>query len=235
MGDFILSRILEDHSPERPIPDDFGVRLSPNNIEEWLIRTRIAGQSYRSSEPQEAALVKTTVDKSMEGQDGANCGAYLPLLVVASEYFKHGDRIAAQNAIANAENIDRTDRQRAEQEGVAYREAAFAASLNLVRAGGRIEPRLNDWIAYQTRGQKRAAEGDNRGAADDFARAIQMLGTPNPALYFLRGNALMAISDNTGALQMFEIGLSHDPNNDALKALIQKTKANLAVESIVPH
>ncbi len=229
-GDLILSRVLDDVSPERPAPNYFGVRLSENNIDDWLIQTRIAGQKYRSSEPQEAALVKAAVDRAMERQDGANCGAYMPPLIDASDALKHGDRAAAEMAIASAVAVDRTDRTRAEQEGVAYREPAFATSLQNVRAGRRIEPNLNDWIAYQARGQKRAAEGDNLGAADDLASAIRLLGAPNPALYFLRGNALMAIANYTDALTMFEIGLSQDPNNETLKVLIQRAKASLAVQ-----
>jgi tetratricopeptide (TPR) repeat protein len=202
----------------------------PNNIEDWLAQTRTAGRQYRKAEPQEAALVKNAVDRAMEGQDGANCGTYMPLLFKASDDLQHGNRAGAEQAIASAEEINRADHQPAEQEGVTYREAAFATSLQTIRAGGRIEPRLNDWVAYQTRGRKRAAEGDNRGAADDFAHAIQMIGaTPNPALYFLRGNALAAISDNAGALKMFEAGLSQDPKNDTLKGLIEKTKASMAI------
>jgi hypothetical protein len=227
-GDLILSRILDDASPERPVPDDFGIKLSPDNIEDWLVQTRAAGVKYRAAEPEEAAIVKGAVDRAMKGEDGSNCGAYMPLLTEAADDFRRGDQAGAERAIARATAIDEKDRQRANREGVAYRES-FAATLRIVRAGGHIEPRLSGWVAYQERGQKRAAEGDNKGAADDFAQAIRMIGD-NPALYFLRGNALSAIADDAGAAKMFEIGLSLDPKNETLKALLQQTKTRLAAK-----
>jgi hypothetical protein len=141
-GDLILSRILDDASPERPVPDDFGIKLSPDNIEDWLVQTRARGRKYRAAEPEETAIVKGAVDRAMEGQNGANCGAYLPLLREASDDLQHGDHAGAERAIASAVAIDQSDRRRAEQEGVAYREAEFATSLQIIKDGGRIEPRL---------------------------------------------------------------------------------------------
>jgi tetratricopeptide (TPR) repeat protein len=226
-GDLILDRILGYAPPDHHLPDDFGTKLSPANIEDWLIQTRVAGQQYRAVEPEEAAIVKGAVDRAMEDGEGSNCGAYMPLLTEAANDLRRGDQAGAETAIARATTIDEKGRQRADHEGVAYREP-FAATLRIVRAGGRIEPRLSGWVAYQERGQKRAAEGDNKGAADDFEQAIRMIEqTPNPALYFLRGNALFAISDNAEAAKMFEIGLSQDPTNESLKGLLQQTKARM--------
>jgi hypothetical protein len=234
-GDLILDRILGYASPDHRVPDDFGIKISPDNIDDWLVHTRVAGQQYRAAEPEEAAIVKGAVDRAMEDEDGANCGTYMPLLAEAGDDLRRGDQAGAETAIARATAIDEKDRQRADQERVAYHEP-FAATLGLVRAGGRIEPRLSGWVAYQYRGQKRAAEGDNKGAADDFARAIRMIGTtPNPALYFLRGTALSAISDDAGALKMFEIGLSQDPTNETLKSLLQQTQARMAAAGVQIH
>jgi hypothetical protein len=132
-GDLILSRILDDASLERPVPDDFGIKLSSDNIEDWLIQTRAAGRRYRTAEPEETAIVKGAVDRAMEGQNGANCGTYVPLLREAADNLEHGDRAGAEKAIASAVAIDQSDRRRAEQEDVAYREAEFAASLQTVQ------------------------------------------------------------------------------------------------------
>jgi tetratricopeptide (TPR) repeat protein len=169
--------------------------------------------------------VQKAVDEAMEGGDGSNCGAYMTPLREASDAVRRGDRPAAEAAIARARAIDEADRKRAEEAGVAYREPGFAETLRIVEVGGRIEPKLKDWIAYQNRGVERANAGDHKAAVADLTQAIRLIGaTPNPALYYLRGKSLLAIQDFAEAKRMFEIGLEQDPKNTTLAQLLKQAE-----------
>lgn len=52
-GDLVLDRILNYRSPDRPLPDDFGVLLSPDNIEQHLATIRAQRLVYRSQRQDE--------------------------------------------------------------------------------------------------------------------------------------------------------------------------------------
>jgi tetratricopeptide (TPR) repeat protein len=79
------------------------------------------------------------------------------------------------------------------------------------------------WEVYQSRGLKRGAEGDHRGAAEKFAHAIRV-GPPNPALHYLRGIALLRAADKPGAAEAFEAGLRLDPDNGTLRSLLEQAR-----------
>jgi hypothetical protein len=120
----------------------------------------------------------------------------------------------------------------------------FNACFNLFAAAARwvmhiirqICGSLANWQEYQDRGNRRDAWGNHRGAARDFAVAIQ-IGPPNPALHFLRGCALLQTADRQGAAAEFEAGLKLDPDNNELRSLLdiaQKAQGNrLSVRSAI--
>jgi len=58
-GDLVLDRIFNYKSPDRTVPDDFGVLLTPQNIEAHLARIRSDRARYRESHPQDVAEIET--------------------------------------------------------------------------------------------------------------------------------------------------------------------------------
>ncbi|MGA8615650.1 MAG: hypothetical protein WB760_29010 [Xanthobacteraceae bacterium] len=139
-GDLILDRVLDYHASDRAIPQDFGVRLRSDNIEDWLVATREAGRAYVDAEPGEVRRVQETVARALEGSAGSDCGYYMDELRTASAAFHRGDTKAANAAIEQAKAIDTADRRRATGMGVTYWEPGFAAALRSVQEGGQLSP-----------------------------------------------------------------------------------------------
>jgi Flp pilus assembly protein TadD len=222
-GDLILDRLLDYHPSSRVDPPDFGVRLSPDNIEAWLVATRKAGQDYVRAESEEASYIQRAVDRALEGSTGSNCGYYMDELREASAALRRGDKATAETAFRRAKAIDEADQRRAAEMGVAYREPGFASSLRIAEAGGELLPNLSNWEAYQDRGNKREAAGDHLGAAKDFAHAIR-IGPSNTALHFLRGVALLHAAEPQQAATEFEAGLKLDRHNSTLQSLLEQAR-----------
>jgi tetratricopeptide (TPR) repeat protein len=220
-GDMILDRVLDYHRIERVDPADFGVKLSLENIESWLVNTRTAGRDYVRAEPNEASFVRDVVDRALAGSDGSNCGYYMDELRIASAAVRRGDKESANKAIERAKAIDERDRRRAVETGVAYREPGFDLALQAAEAGKAIPPNLDSWTAYQQRAIERDAAGDYLGAAQDLAHAIRN-GPPNAALHYLRGIALLHAINSAEAATEFEAGLKLDPRNAALQHLLNQ-------------
>ena len=139
-GDLMLDRVLDYHVPEYTIPQDFGVRLRSDNIEDWLVATRKAGRAYVDAEPDEVRRVQETVAGVLEGSAGSNCGYYMDELRTASAALHRGDTETANAAIERAKAIDAADRGRAAEMGVTYWEPGFAAALRTVEEGGQLSP-----------------------------------------------------------------------------------------------
>src|SRR5439155_21119217 len=62
VGDFVLDRLFGLSHPRRPVPLDFGVRLTPATVEPALARLRAAQLAYRRSHPQDVAWIRSLVD-----------------------------------------------------------------------------------------------------------------------------------------------------------------------------
>jgi len=62
VGDLVLDRLFGVSHPRRPVPPDFGVRLTPATIEPALARLRAAQLAYRRSNPQDVAWIRSLVD-----------------------------------------------------------------------------------------------------------------------------------------------------------------------------
>lgn len=65
VGEYVLDRLFEISNPHRPVPDDFGVRLTADNIESALARDRFAQERYRSSYPQDIRKIKALVTEQI--------------------------------------------------------------------------------------------------------------------------------------------------------------------------
>jgi tetratricopeptide (TPR) repeat protein len=229
-GDLMLDRML-DYKPDLAnVPPDFGILLSPSNIESWLAKTLERGREYRRDQPGEVAIVTNRVLPLIADADGTNCGYDVDALRDGSEALQRGNRKAAAVDFANAVAIHDAGEQRAEAEGVPDRETAFAKLLREAEAGRELPVSLANWEAYQTRGNARAAKADLTGAIADYTRAIE-LGPPDTALYFLRGTARMRIKDYLGASQDFKAGLGLEPTNTTLRQLEEEASAALVDES----
>jgi len=219
-GDMMLDRILDYRAPSRGVPDDFGILLSPSNIETVLADTRKAGHEYSLAEREEAQLVKRIVNEAMVGSEGSNCGFDMEAVWEGSKAMREGDRARAEAAFARALAIHEAERRRFSELGVPFRESGFEAALQRARGGGEVVPNLADWQAYQSRGNGRASRGNLQGAIDDYTRAIR-IGPPNAALHFLRGTTRMRMPDFPGAIEDFEAGLKLDPKNSTLRQLLE--------------
>lgn len=57
-GDLVLDRIFNLKSPERTIPDDFGVLLTSHNIDAHLTNIRVAREHYRQTHPEDVAEIE---------------------------------------------------------------------------------------------------------------------------------------------------------------------------------
>jgi len=227
IGDIMLDRILDYRASQRTPADDFGILLSPSNIETVLTNTRRAGHEYSRAEPEEAKLVKHLVNEAMLGTDGSNCGFDIEALRDGSEAMRKGDLVQAEAAFARAIAIHEADRRRFSELGVPFRESGFEGALQRAREGEELAPTLSDWQAYQARGNERANRGNLRGALEDYSHAIR-IGPPNPALHFLRGTTRLRMSDFPGAIQDFEAGLKFQPKNPTFLELLERAKQGLA-------
>lgn len=63
VGDWILDRIFETTTENDPIPDDFGVRLTPSTIEHALEEIRVDQITYGREQPQESGFIKTLIEE----------------------------------------------------------------------------------------------------------------------------------------------------------------------------
>jgi tetratricopeptide (TPR) repeat protein len=232
-GDLILSRVLNYHTTEQVALSDFGVKLSPENIESWLASTRAAGRDYVRAEPGEARFVENVVDRALTGSAGSNCGYYMEELRTAGAALRRDNQEEANSAVERAKAIDERDRQRAAELGVAYHEPGFESALQAAEAGRDLPPNLDSWVAYQQRGIERAAAGDHIGAAEDFAHAIR-IGPPNPALHYLRGVTLLRAANPVEAAAEFEAGLKLDPHNATLQSLLDQAHQASRVQAAGP-
>jgi len=57
-GDLVLDRIFNYQSPDRTVPDDFGVLLTPQTIEAHLTHIRLERERYRQTHPQDVAEIE---------------------------------------------------------------------------------------------------------------------------------------------------------------------------------
>jgi len=64
VGDFVLDRLFGLSHSRRPVPPDFGVRLTPATVEPALAWLRAAQLDYRRSHPQDVAWIRSLVDGS---------------------------------------------------------------------------------------------------------------------------------------------------------------------------
>jgi hypothetical protein len=62
VGDFILDRLFGVGDPQRPVPSDFGVRLTADNIEAALVHVRDGQLAYRSHYPAGVMWIRSLVD-----------------------------------------------------------------------------------------------------------------------------------------------------------------------------
>jgi tetratricopeptide (TPR) repeat protein len=232
-GDLMLDRVLDYKLGLASVPPDFGVLLSPSNIETWLAETRDRGRVYRRDQPGEVAVVTDKVLPLLADADGTNCGYDIEALRAGSGALRRGDQAAAKADFARAIAIHDADERRAEAERVPYREVAFPKLLAEAEAGKALADELPSWQAYQARGNARAAKANLAGAIADYTRAIE-LGPPNTGLYSLRGEARMGTKDYLGALRDFKTGLGLDPNNTVLQDLEKQARAALSNETSPP-
>jgi len=64
VGDLVLDRLFGLSHPQRPIPADFGVRLTAATVEPALASLRAAQLAYRSRNPRDVAWIRSLVEGS---------------------------------------------------------------------------------------------------------------------------------------------------------------------------
>jgi len=232
-GDLMLDRMLDYRAPSRTVPDDFGLSLTPDNIESWIVKTRDGLRSYMLREPQEAEIVRARLAPVMGEAEGSNCGYDVQAVMEGSRALRRDDREGAEVAFARAVAIHKADRHHYAMLGVPFREKGFAGLLALARAGKEVAPHLSDWIAYQNRGNERVGQGNLEGAVEDYSQAIR-LGPPNAALNYLRGTTRLRLDQFALAAQDFEAGLKLDPSNATLKQLLEQARVGAEEQQYGP-
>ncbi|MGE5239728.1 MAG: hypothetical protein ACM3ON_13110 [Chloroflexota bacterium] len=70
VGDMVLDRLFGYTRPGRPVPEDFGVRLTPDSIESALKNTRTAQAAYRMSHPEDISAIRSLVEESTGHRPG---------------------------------------------------------------------------------------------------------------------------------------------------------------------
>ncbi len=63
VGDMVLDRLFGYTRPGRPVPDDFGVKLTSDTIESELQNTRTLQAAYRRSHPEDISSIRSLVEK----------------------------------------------------------------------------------------------------------------------------------------------------------------------------
>jgi len=63
VGNLVLDRIFGFHEPSRKVPDDFGVRISAKNIDDYLARVRSDQLTYRTSHQADISELTSRADK----------------------------------------------------------------------------------------------------------------------------------------------------------------------------
>jgi len=64
VGDFVLDRVFGVSHPQRSVPRDFGIQLSPATIERALARVRADQITYRRRNPDDASWIRSLVGPS---------------------------------------------------------------------------------------------------------------------------------------------------------------------------
>jgi hypothetical protein len=62
VGDWVLDRLFPSNAEGSPAPPDFGVRLTPANLDAELARGRIDQEVYRQGHPGDVALIESVID-----------------------------------------------------------------------------------------------------------------------------------------------------------------------------
>ena len=57
LGDLIIQRIFNNNDSNSTIPDDFGILLTPSNIEKHLKNLREARVAYYNSHPRDVSTI----------------------------------------------------------------------------------------------------------------------------------------------------------------------------------
>ena len=64
LGDLVLDRVFDHRDPDRRVPDDFGVRLTSDMIEDHLTATLSALDRYRASHPIDVAEIREVAERA---------------------------------------------------------------------------------------------------------------------------------------------------------------------------
>ncbi len=124
-GDLMLDRVLDYRPGLASVPSDFGILLSPSNIDTWLAETRERGRAYRRDQPKEIKIVTNRVLPLIADADGTNCGYDIDALREASSALRRGDHATAEADFAHAVAIHEADEHQAAELGVSDREVGF--------------------------------------------------------------------------------------------------------------
>ncbi len=151
-GNLMLDRVLDYGPGLAAVPPDFGVLLSPANIEFRLAVTRERARAYRRDQPGEVKIVTDKVLPLIADADGTNCGYDIDALREGSAALRRGDHAAAEAAFAHAVAIHEADEHQAAALGVPDREVGFAKRLADARAGKEVPVNLANWDSVSDAG-----------------------------------------------------------------------------------
>jgi hypothetical protein len=62
-GNLVLDRMFDYHTPDRKVPNDFGVRITSANIEAHLASIRTEREQYLRTHPDEVSEIEALAQK----------------------------------------------------------------------------------------------------------------------------------------------------------------------------
>lgn len=220
VGDIITSYLIGNNVPHH---NTFGKRLTPQNIESYLLQQRQNALRYIRNNPKEFQFVQNHVENELKDSNGSNCGYDTEAIETAITLLNRGDQQKAKVYLEKAVFLHNQEKKKYDEIGVPFREDKFWINLERAKKGQPIESPPKEWTDYQTVGQKRYEEKNFKDAIRYYSIALQLAPEAGKiALYYLRGITFMEEKEYKNAIQDFEAVLKTDPKNKTVLHLLKE-------------
>jgi hypothetical protein len=228
VGNLVLDRVLDHTSVNRQMPNDFGIKLSSQNIIDVLNKMRSASFEYERLFPQDVAEIRAMAQEIFPKRDGT---AAYKLYYQATQARDKGNEALAIRLSKDAAKLQIAEEHECNIRKLPYREQALAHLIHESIAGIKIEKQLPSWADYQTRANEKVLARDFEGAIKDFTKAIE-IGPQNSALHYLRGTTLLKLDKFQDAIDDFNEILMLEPENATVQELLRQAKVALDSNSM---
>lgn len=222
VGDKVLNRIMGYEKANQKIANNFGVLLTSNNIEEELTKLLHDSKRYDITHINDVKEIQQLAKEVLGDRVGTYCSKSYALLQEGLKEKENKNDQRAKNLFNDAEKAYYIEKNEAIKKNIPFREIGTLKIIQQAKMDTYEKP-LENWIAYQERGNKRKAEGKLKDALNDYNEAIKK-SPPNAALHFVRGMTCFDLKDYQNAKKDFNAILKLDANNAAAKHLLERIK-----------